>query len=217
MRGTYSTRAIASQARAWNTSDEHPAMTASTPRVLFVCTANIVRSPIAAALLSARLREGGVDAVVESAGLLEANPVIDDGALLALEARGVDLRIHRSRLLDAAMVSPATLILGLAREHVREAVLLDPSVWPRTFTLKEMVRRGEATGPRQRGEPIQEWIARARGDRAQHELLGTDVIDDVADPYGGAPGDYEDAAEEINDLVTRLVRLVWQGALDEQQ
>jgi protein-tyrosine phosphatase len=184
-------------------------VTGSTPHFLFVCTANIVRSPIAAALLSGRLRELGVEAVVESAGLLEAEPFIDDAALAALEGHGVNLRIHRSRLLDAAMVRPATLILGLEREHVREAVLLDPSVWPRTFTLKEIVRRGEATGARQRGESIPEWIARARGDRAQQELLGTDLMDDVGDPYGGAPGDYEDAAEEIDDLVTRLVRLVW--------
>jgi protein-tyrosine phosphatase len=186
--------------------------TGSTPRLLFVCTANIVRSPIAAALLVARLRELRVDAVVESAGVREADPLIDEGALLALDGHGIDLRIHRSRRLDAAMMRPATLILGLEREHVREAVLLDPSVWPRTFTLKEIVRRGEAVGARQRGESIEEWLARAQADRVQQQLLGTDPIDDVKDPYGGAPGDYEEAAEEIDDLVTRLVRLVWPPA-----
>jgi protein-tyrosine-phosphatase len=184
-------------------------VTDSTPRVLFVCTANIVRSPMAAAFLTARLRELGVDAVVESAGLREAEPVIDDGAMIALEGYGVDLRVHRSRRLEAAMLSPATVILGLEREHVREAVLLDPSVWRRTFTLKEIVRRGEAAGVRQPGESIEEWIARAEGDRVQHDLLGSDLIDDVADPYGGVRGDYEEAAEEIDDLVTRLVHLLW--------
>jgi protein-tyrosine phosphatase len=184
-------------------------VTGSTPRVLFVCTANIVRSPIAAALLSARLRELDVDAVVESAGLRDAEALVDEGAVLALKGRGVDLRRHRSRLLEAAMVRTATLVLGLEREHVREAVLLDPSVWRRTFTLKEIVRRGEAAGARQHGESIEEWGARAQGDRVQQDLLGSDPIDDVADPYGRAAGDYEDAAMEIDDLVTRLVRLVW--------
>jgi protein-tyrosine phosphatase len=184
-------------------------VTTSAPRLLFVCTANIVRSPIAAALLETQLHDVGVDALVESAGLREAAPLIDDAAVLALQEHGVDLRSHHSRHLSAAMVQPATLILGFEREHVREAVLRDPSVWPRTFTLKEIVRRGEAAGARQSGETIEDWIARAHADRTRHDLLGADPIDDVADPYGGAPGDYEDAAEEIDDLIGRLVRLVW--------
>jgi protein-tyrosine phosphatase len=184
-------------------------VTGSMPSVLFVCTANIVRSPIAAALLTMQLQDAGVDVVVESAGLREAAPLMDDAAVLALEDHGVDLRSHRSRRLSREMVSPATLILGLEREHVREAVLLDPSVWPRTFTLKEIVRRGEATGARQHGESIEDWVARAHAGRARHDLLGADPIDDVADPFGGPLGGYEDAADEIDNLVARLVRLVW--------
>ena len=184
-------------------------MTDSPPRVLFVCTANLVRSPIAAALLETRLHENAPDVVVESAGLRETDATLDDGALLVLDQQGVDLRGHQSRPIDPAMVGTATLVLGLEREHVREAVLLDPSIWPRTFTLKEIVRRGEEEGPRQHGESISEWIARAHTGRSQRDLLGANRADDVADPYGGSPGEYEEAAEEIDDLVARLVSLLW--------
>jgi protein-tyrosine phosphatase len=191
-----------------------------TTQVLFVCTANIVRSPIAAALLQSQLRNTDPDVVIESAGLRDAGGLIDDAALLVLDSHGIDLRRHRSRHLDPEMVSAATLIVGLERDHVREAVLLDPSIWPRTFTLKEIVRRGEEIGSRRPGESIEEWIGRAHACREQRALLGADRIDDVADPYGGAPGDYDDAAEEIGDLVTRLVQLAWperaQGALGER-
>jgi protein-tyrosine-phosphatase len=180
-----------------------------TTEVLFVCTANIVRSPIAAALLESQLRDTDPQVVVVSAGLRETDAVMDEGALRVLERHGVDVRRHHSRSIDTAMVGDATLILGLEREHVREAVLLDPSVWPRTFTLKEIVRRGEAVGARQPGESISQWIARVHGDRAQRDLLGADLSDDVADPYGGPPGEYEDAVEEIDDLVTRFARLLW--------
>jgi len=180
-----------------------------TTRVLFVCTANVVRSPIAAALLEMRAEDAGADVVIESAGLREAQRLLDDGALGVLDGYGVDLRPHRSRRLDATMVAPATLVIGLEREHVREAVLLDPSAWPRTFTLKEIVRRGEAIGNRQPGESIEAWIGRMHADRTQRDLLGSDPIDDIADPYGGPPGGYEEAAEEIDDLVMRLVQLVW--------
>jgi protein-tyrosine phosphatase len=178
-------------------------------RVLFVCTANIVRSPIAANLLRTRLGELCVDAVIESAGVREAEPLIDDGAVRVVQGYGVDLRRHRSRLLASEMVRLADLILGLEREHVREAVLLDPTAWPRAFTLKEIVRRGEERGARQEGEPIEDWIARLHTDRLRQELLGADRLDDVADPYGRAPGDYEDTVEEIDDLLGRLVRLAW--------
>lgn len=194
----------------WNTSDGRERLvTDSAPRVLFVCTANIVRSPIAAALLERRLEDSAPEVVVESAGLRETDASLDDGALRVLDGQGVDLRRHQSRAIDSEMVGTATLVLGLEREHVREAVLLDPSIWPRTFTLKEIVRRGEATGARGSGEPIADWIARAHGDRTQRDLLGADRADDVDDPFGGPPGGYEDAAEEIDDLVTRLVSLLW--------
>jgi protein-tyrosine phosphatase len=184
-------------------------VTGSAPRVLFVCTANIVRSPIAAALLRMRLQETGTDVIIQSAGLRDAGPRIDNGAVEALQRFGVDVRHHRSRRLDAESVRQATLILGLEREHVREVVLLDTSAWPRTFTLKEIVRRGEVEGIRQRDESIEQWIARAHAGRTRQELLGADPIDDVADPYGGAPGDYWDAAERIDELVAHLVRLAW--------
>jgi protein-tyrosine phosphatase len=194
----------------WNTSEGRVRIvTDSAPHLLFVCTANIVRSPIAAALLETRLRETAPEVVVESAGLRETDATLDDGALAVLDRYGVDLRRHNSRAIDSAMVGAATLILGLEREHVREAVLLDPSVWPRTFTLKEVVRRGEATGARAHNESIEDWIARAHAGRTPHDLLGADPSDDVADPYGGAPGDYEDAAAEIDHLVGRLVLLIW--------
>jgi low molecular weight protein-tyrosine phosphatase len=179
-----------------------------TTRVLFVCTANIVRSPTAAALLQMRLQEE-TEVVVESAGLREPDHRADEGAMLALKGHGIDLRLHRSRLIDAAMVGRATLVLGLERAHVREAVVLDQSAWPRTFTLKEIIRRGEATGGRRRGDSIEDWVARMSPGRAYVDLLGADPIDDVADPHGGPPGEYEDAVEEIDDLVVRLVRLAW--------
>jgi protein-tyrosine-phosphatase len=184
-------------------------VTEPAPRVLFVCTANIVRSPIAAALLEMRLKETSPEVVVESAGLRETDAILDDGALRVLDRQGVDLRGHHSRAIDSAMVGEATLVLGLEREHVRETVLLDPSIWPRIFTLKEIVRRGEEEGPCQPGESVSEWIARTHAGRSQRDLLGADRADDVADPYGGPPGGYEDAAEEIDDLVTRLASLVW--------
>jgi protein-tyrosine phosphatase len=177
--------------------------------VLLVCTANLCRSPMAEALLRHRFEERGVTVAVASAGLGEPDRPALGGALEALASRGLDAREHRSRRIDADLVHGAALILGLERKHVREAVVLDPRTWPRAFTLKEVVRRGEATGPRGFGEPWSRWLARLHAGRQRADLLGSSDEDDIADPTGGAFEDYETTAAELDDLLTRLVRLGW--------
>jgi protein-tyrosine-phosphatase len=88
-------------------------------------------------------------------------------------------------------------------------VLLEPDAWSRTFTLKELVRRGAELGPRPSFESPGAWLARAHEGRERRDLLGDSLIDDVADPYGGPSSAYEAAAAEIEDLVDRLVSLLW--------
>ena len=54
---------------------------------------------------------------------------------------------HVARTLDASIlaVEGHDLVLTMTREHLREVVALDPGAWPRTFTLKEIVRRAGST------------------------------------------------------------------------
>jgi protein-tyrosine phosphatase len=186
-----------------------PERWSSSTRVLFVCTANIVRSPMAAAFLQARFERLGVDAVVESAGTLDPDREVAHGTVRALADHAIDVRPHRSRSLDAATIKAASLIVGLERAHVREVVVLAPAAWPRAFTLKELVRRGEAIGPRRPGESLGSWLARAHAGRSHQDLVGSSISDDVVDPYGLSDEAYEETAAEIDDLVARLVAQVW--------
>ncbi|MBM4162889.1 MAG: hypothetical protein FJ222_00350, partial [Lentisphaerae bacterium] len=82
--------------------------------VLFVCTGNTCRSPMAEALLRQAL---GADAgwEVASAGLC-AIPGLpaSGGAVAALRDAGGDLSAHRSRLLTPALVRQAAVIVALA-------------------------------------------------------------------------------------------------------
>lgn len=170
---------------------------------------------MAAAFLRKRLEALGVSAVVESAGLLEAGREVAHGTVRALADHTIDVRPHRSRSLDGATIEKASLILGLERAHVREVVVLVPAAWSRTFTLKELVRRGEAMTQRGTDESLDAWLARAHTGRSHHELVGIKIADDVVDPYGQPDDAYEETALEIDDLVTRLVALAWpEGAID---
>ncbi|MEW6476068.1 MAG: low molecular weight phosphatase family protein [Actinomycetota bacterium] len=176
--------------------------------ILMLCTGNTCRSPMAAALLSRRLDEAGVKAVVSSAGLLfDGRPATDHGQAVMAD-RGIDTSGHRSRKLRAEIVTDADIVIGMARSHVREAVALAPDVWTRAFTLKEIVRRGEERGGRAPGEPVEDWLARLHAGRRLPDLLGESGADDVADPIGGPLKSYERTAAELDDLTARLARLL---------
>ena len=88
-------------------------------------------------------------------------------------------------------------------------------MWPRAFTLKELVRRGEMIGPRAPGESIEAWLARAHSGRNRADLLGSSSEDDVEDPIGLSRSAYEKTADELADLVDRLVDLLWPAAAEE--
>lgn len=121
--------------------------------------------------------------------------------------RGFDLSSHQSRRLEDRHVATADLIVGMTREHVREAVVLDPTAWSRAFTLKELVRRARR---RPRGdEPLDQWLAALASDREAEDLLGTSEADDVADPIGLDRHAYEETADELDRLTAALVALAW--------
>jgi protein-tyrosine phosphatase len=163
---------------------------------------------MAQALLARRLHDAGVEAGVASAGLLfDGRPATDHGVTVMAE-RGLDTSGHRSRVLQPDLVSGADIVIGMARNHVREAVALVPGIWGRAFTLKEIVRRGEERGGRGPGEPLDVWLARLHAGRRLPDLLGDSDADDVADPIGGPRRHYERTAEELDDLTARLARLL---------
>ena len=84
-----------------------------------------------------------------------------------------------------------------------------PETWGRTFTFKELVRRGDAAGPRRPDEELSEWLNALGQHRDRRELLGSSDADDVADPIGGPPSIFEQTAAEIQGLCVSLVRLLW--------
>lgn len=163
---------------------------------------------MAEALLRARVDSFVPPVEIVSAGLLDAGHAASDATIQALAERDLDVTRHRSRRIDADLVSSAALVLGMERRHVQEAVLLAREAWPRSFALKELVRRGEERGPRG-DEPLAVWLARIHEGRTPEDLLGVDAADDVADPYGQSARVHRRTLAELDDLVARLARLIW--------
>jgi protein arginine phosphatase len=110
--------------------------------VLFVCTGNICRSPLAASLLERALQERGLeDVTVTSAGTgaWDGAPASEGAYLIGLE-RGLDLSGHRARLLTRELVEEADLILTMARHHRARVDELGGE--GRVFVLGEYAGRG---------------------------------------------------------------------------
>jgi protein-tyrosine phosphatase len=165
-------------------------------------------------MLQVELDRRGIDLPVSSAGLLgEQQPATEATSDVAREF-DLDLSRHESRQLAPSLVRNANLVIGMERRHVREAVLLDPGAWPRTFTLKEIVRRAESLGARSDGEAFDEWVQRVHSGRKPSALLGTSADDDVEDPTGRPFADHGTTARELSDLVARLAELAWPTSSD---
>lgn len=103
--------------------------------VLFVCTGNICRSPMAEYMLRARM-DDGTDWTVASAGLSACNGIAASQAAVAVLAEeGIDLTPHRSRPLDRQLVDAAAVIVVMTAAHREQTGMLYPDARERVFLL----------------------------------------------------------------------------------
>ena len=160
-------------------------------RILFLCTGNAARSVMAGAALAARLP----DVLVETAGTLTVDgQPMSWRTRTALESVGLEPPHHRSRQASPADLDRATLVVGLAPEHVLWVRRNHAAAAPRTATLKRLVRDLEADG-------------RTLADRVadlHFDAIELEDWEEVLDPGGGDVDVFVACAHEVDDLIERL-------------
>jgi protein-tyrosine-phosphatase len=184
-------------------------------RILFVCTGNTCRSPLAEGLFRDMAGKAGIDAEVRSAGVaaFDGDRISQHSATI-LRERGLPAD-GTSCALTEELVAWADLILTMTLSHKRAVVQRHPEAVEKTYTLREYVDRDEASAAalaaqeqlladmelkRSLGQTIPE------DDYAKLRELQRQVPDyDIADPFGGSLETYQTAAAEIEASLRKLL------------
>ncbi len=148
--------------------------------ILFLCTGNICRSPMAEALFRHAVRGRG-DFRVLSAGIgaMDGHPP-SHYSVLAMRELGMDISHQRSRQLTVELVKQADYIFGMTHGHVDTVGLLYPAAAEKTFLLREFDDTLE---------PFEK---------------------DISDPIGGAYSVYVDCRDQIEQGVASILNFMEQ-------
>lgn len=185
--------------------------------LLYVCTANICRSPMAERLARAELsrRFGALPAeiAVSSAGVAARDGApMDETAARTLHVLEADPAAFVARALAAEQVTDAALVLVAEREHRAVVARLVPRAVRRCFTVREFDRYlttvdaaalpGEGIAAR-----LTALVEQVNLHRGTLPPVGQDE-DDLADPYLQGPEAMQACAEQLVGCITRWVALL---------
>jgi len=176
--------------------------------ILSICTANICRSPVAAAVLRGELADATGDFRVQSAGVrgLDGSPM-DARAAAALRRWRYPVGEFRARTITAAMCESADLVLTATRTQ-RSAVLeMAPRALRRTFTLLEF-EHGAQTGTMPHEPPARtaELVARVAATRGNIDIDQYDVLD----PFPESGERFDAILQQVRTAAVHVARaLTW--------
>ncbi len=106
--------------------------------VLFVCTGNTCRSPLAEHLFVKLSREAGLSMTAASAGTQAAYGMpLSRGAAAVFAERGLGAASHRARRVDKALLDAAEAVYVMERAHRDELAKRFPDAKAKLFVLRE--------------------------------------------------------------------------------
>ncbi len=146
--------------------------------ILFICTGNVCRSPMAEGIFR-QVVQGRGNYRVGSAGLGAMDGQAPSAhAVEAVKELGIDISHQRSRMLTPSLVAQADYIFGMTHSHVDTVMLLYPQAAEKTFLLREF---DDTLDPFEK---------------------------DISDPIGGSYEVYMNCRDQIEQGIVSLLRFI---------
>lgn len=147
-------------------------------RILFVCTGNTCRSPMAEKIFRKMAKEQGLPVDIRSAGTFAyAGSPASVNASQVLQSKGIQEE-HVSQMVTPDLMDWATLVLTMTYAHKSSLLQAYPQMGEKIYTLKEYTNPGSPYGV------------------------------DIGDPFGGPLHVYESCAQEIEQSLGMLLQIL---------
>lgn len=199
-------------------------------KILFVCTGNTCRSPLAASLLKEKMPE----ASVQSAGLFAGHgQPASRGTSEVLKRKGISIN-HETQPVSDKLLQWSDLVLTMTTQHKQSLALQYPNYQDKLYTLKEYVLSGSETD---NWEELKAAYSDFEEKRAEflrknetklspveledalyeqfeqeikqiHRLEASQPNHDISDPFGGDLETYQATLNEIEDYIDLLIKKI---------